>query len=86
MRTTPGRTLRLAPCLVVLLLVLFSMQSVFVALREDMPAIAALHPLNGFCILAVAGIATWTSWRARDTAPTPQSAATPSAASSPADA
>ena len=60
-----GRMPRRFVGLAVLLLVLFSMQSVFVALREDMPAVAALHPLNGFLILAVAGIATWTSWKAR---------------------
>ena len=81
-----GRMPRRFVGLAVLLLVLFSLQSVFVALREDMPALAALHPLNGFFILAVAGIATWTSWKARATAPTPQPAATSSAAPSPADA
>jgi len=81
-----GRMPRRFVGLAVLLLVLFSLQSVFVALREDMPAIAALHPLNGFFILAVAGIATWTSWKARATAPTPQPATTSSAAQSPADA
>jgi len=81
-----GRMPRRFVGLAVLLLVLFSLQSVFVALREDMPAIAALHPLNGFFILAVAGIATWTSWKARAAAPTPQAAATSSAAPSPADA
>ena len=81
-----GRMPRRFVGLAVLLLVLFSLQSVFVALREDMPAIAALHPLNGFFILAVAGIATWTSWKARAMAPTSQPAATSSAAPSPADA
>lgn len=48
-----------------LLLVLFALQSVFVALRVDMPAVAALHPLNGFAIL---GLAVWTaraSWAVR---------------------
>src|SRR5688572_22995543 len=30
-----------------LLLTLFAFQSVFIALRADMPGIAALHPLNG---------------------------------------
>ena len=42
-------------------------QSVFVALREDMPAVAALHPLNGFLILGVATYTAWTSWKARAT-------------------
>ena len=81
-----GRMPRRFVGLAVLLLVLFSLQSVFVALREDMPAVAALHPLNGFFILAVAGIATWTSWKARAAAPTPRPAAPSSAAPSPADA
>ena len=81
-----GRMPRRFVGLAVLLLVLFAFQSVFIALREDMPAVAALHPLNGFFILAVAGIATWSSWKARATAPSTQSAATPNAATSPADA
>jgi mercuric ion transport protein len=46
----------------VLLLVLFALQSVFVALRDDLPAIAALHPLNGFFILGVGAVATRASW------------------------
>lgn len=49
----------------VLLLVLFSLQSVFVAVRADMPQLAALHPVNGFAILALAGITTWASWPRR---------------------
>ena len=81
-----GRMPRRFVGLAVLLLVLFALQSVFIALREDMPAVAALHPLNGFFILAVAGIATWSSWKARATAPTTQPAATPNASPSPADA
>ena len=48
-----------------LLLVLFSLQSVFVALRADLPAVAALHPLNGFAILLVAIVLTRESWAAR---------------------
>lgn len=42
---------------VVLLLVLFSLQSVLVELRSSTPELAALHPVNGFLILLV-GIAT----------------------------
>jgi hypothetical protein len=42
-----------------LLLVLFALQSVFIALRESTPAAAALHPLNGFLILAIAVILAW---------------------------
>lgn len=36
-----------------LLLVQFALQSVFVALRDSQPVIAALHPLNGMAILLV---------------------------------
>ena len=37
------------------LIVLFAMQSVFVLLRDSYPALAALHPLNGFLILLIGG-------------------------------
>lgn len=37
-----------------LILVLFAFQSVFVALREVMPAAAALHPVNALAIFGVA--------------------------------
>jgi mercuric ion transport protein len=60
-----GRMPRRYVGLAVLILVLFSLQSVFVALRQDMPAVAALHPLNGFLILGVATYTAWTSWKAR---------------------
>jgi hypothetical protein len=39
--------------LTVLLLVLFALQSVFVALRGVMPEAAALHPVNALAIFAV---------------------------------
>ena len=45
-----------------LILVLFAFQSVLVALRTDLPAIAALHPLNGFAILALAVMTARASW------------------------
>jgi hypothetical protein len=38
-----------------LLIVLFILQSVFVAFRTSQPAIAALHPVNGF-LIGVVGI------------------------------
>ncbi|HET7686456.1 MAG TPA: DUF6220 domain-containing protein [Candidatus Limnocylindria bacterium] len=37
-----------------LLLLLFALQSVFVALREPLPALAALHPVNALVIFYVA--------------------------------
>lgn len=46
----------------VLLLVQFALQSVLVALRADVPALAALHPVNGFLILFVAITLTRASW------------------------
>jgi hypothetical protein len=47
------------------LLLLFALQSVFVALRGEVPAIAALHPLNGFAILALAVVTARASWAVR---------------------
>ena len=49
------------------LMVLYAMQSVFIALRGSSPEIAALHPVNGFLIIAVAlvsGRDAWLAWRA----------------------
>jgi hypothetical protein len=51
-----------------LLVVLFALQSVFVALRTDMPAVAALHPLNGFVILLVGVLLGWRAWSDRGAA------------------
>ena len=72
-----GRMPRPYVGLAVLILVLFSLQSVFVALREDMPSLAALHPLNGFLILGIASYAAWTSWKARSVTAAEQPLATP---------
>lgn len=49
-----------------LLLFQFALQSVLVALRADVPALAALHPVNGFLILLVAITVTRASWGLRD--------------------
>ena len=46
----------------VLLLVLLILQSVFVAFRSSAPALAAVHPVNGF-LIALTGI--WLGWQAR---------------------
>jgi len=46
-----GRRLAL---LAALEFVLFILQSVFVAMRTSAPAVAALHPVNGFLILLIA--------------------------------
>ena len=60
-----GRLGRRQIGLAALLVVLFILQSVFVALRESAPTIAALHPVNGFLITAVAILSGWTAWTAR---------------------
>jgi hypothetical protein len=57
-----GRLPRRVVGMSALLLVLFALQSVFVALRTDLPAVAALHPLNGFAILALAIVTARASW------------------------
>jgi Family of unknown function (DUF6220) len=43
----------------------FIMQSVFVLARDSMPAIAALHPVNGFLILLIAVWVATDAWRIR---------------------
>ena len=50
----PGRAIGAA----VLLIVLFALQSVLVALRDSLPAVAALHPLNGVAIFM---LGLWTA-------------------------
>ena len=66
-----GRSPRRIVGLCALLLVLFALQSVFVALRVGLPAIAALHPLNGFAILGVGVVITREAW-AVQRAPVPE--------------
>lgn len=57
-----GRRLAL---IAVLEFVLFILQSVFVVMRTSAPAVAALHPLNGFLILLLAIVIARESWAAR---------------------
>jgi hypothetical protein len=49
-----GRLGRGLIAMALVLLVLFALQSLFVAVRGGVPFVAALHPLNGFLILLVA--------------------------------
>ena len=66
-----GRRLALLALLTGLLFVL---QSVFVVMRTSAPAVAALHPVNGFLILLLAIVIARESWLARSAAtatPTP---------------
>jgi hypothetical protein len=50
------------------ILVLVILQSVFVVMRSSSPAIAALHPVNGFLILLVAIVLARESWGMRTAA------------------
>ena len=44
---------------------LFILQSVFVVMRTSTPAVAALHPVNGFLILLLAIVLARDSWMLR---------------------
>jgi hypothetical protein len=48
------------------LFAMFILQSIFVALRADLPMIAALHPVNGFGILLLAVVSAREAWVTRD--------------------
>jgi heme A synthase len=56
---------RRAALLAIGIFVLFILQSVFVVMRDSTPAIAALHPVNGFLILLAAILLAWESTQAR---------------------
>jgi hypothetical protein len=77
-----GRAPRRITGSVVLLLVLFALQSVLVVVRTDLPAVAALHPLNGFAILALGWMTARASWRVRRVSSAP-AASLPVAAHAP---
>ena len=53
--------------LAIVAFVLFILQSVFVALRESSPILAALHPVNGFLILLIAIEMAREAWQGRTT-------------------
>ena len=57
----------------VLLLVLYIVQTSLPYARQDIPAVAALHPVNALFLFGLAAWFAWTAWRDR-------SAAVPSAA------
>lgn len=50
----------------IVIFAMFMLQSIFVALRTDMPMVAALHPVNGFGILLVGILMAREAWTARD--------------------
>jgi mercuric ion transport protein len=72
-----GREPRRVTGLSALLLLLFALQSVFIALRTSAPEVAALHPVNGFLILLVAITVTRASWVVRNGAPDVSAAPAP---------
>jgi mercuric ion transport protein len=72
-----GRESRRVTGLSALLLLLFALQSVFIALRTSAPEVAALHPVNGFLILLVAITVTRASWAVRNEAPQVSAATAP---------
>lgn len=81
-----GRQSRLLTGLAALLLVQMALQSILVAMREAQPAVAALHPVNGFLLVLVA---TWAFRLARvaareDAAAAAEPAGAPTAAREPA--
>ena len=45
---------------------LFILQSVFVAMRDSSPMMAALHPVNGFLIVLLAIVVAREAWLARE--------------------
>jgi Family of unknown function (DUF6220) len=70
-----GRMGRRIIGLSVLLIVLFTLQSVFVQLRTSQPALAALHPVNGFLIGLVGIVLARDGRRLAATAPAPPATA-----------
>ena len=54
---------------------MFILQSILVAVRADMPMVAALHPVNGFAILLVGIVMAREAWMTRDATPDATTAA-----------
>ena len=48
------------------LFAMFILQSILVALRADLPMVAALHPVNGFAILFLGIVVAREAWAARE--------------------
>ena len=66
---------------------LFLLQSVFVAVRVSSPAVAALHPVNGFLILLLSIVLVRRAWAfARASAPAVEAVAPSAQPSAPLDA
>jgi uncharacterized protein DUF6220 len=65
-----------------LLFLLFLLQSVFVGVRDTAPAIAALHPVNGFLILLLSIVLARRAWAIARTSRALPEASSPSTAPS----
>lgn len=63
-----GRMPRRYAGLALLLGIQMVLQSVFVAVRADVPAIAALHPVNGVLMIGIGSMVAVRSWRTRPSA------------------
>lgn len=59
------------------LLGMFFLQSMFIAVRVDLPMVAALHPVNGFGILLVSVLTAREAWATRLVRPTMATTAPP---------
>jgi hypothetical protein len=78
-----GRLGRRLIGLTALTLVQMVLQSVFVAVRDDYPMVAALHPVNGFGVLLVTILIARLSWlglRAARTTPAAEAVPSPAPA------
>ena len=62
-----GRLGRRQVAFAIALFAMFILQSILVAVRVDLPMVAALHPVNGFAILLVGIEAAREAWIARNT-------------------
>ena len=60
-----GRLGRLLIGLTALTLLQMVLQSLFVAVRDDFPMVAALHPVNGFLVLLVTIVIARLAWLGR---------------------
>jgi hypothetical protein len=61
----------------VLLLVLYIVQTLLPNFKNDVPALAALHPVNAMLLFALAAWFAWTAWRDRDAVDAPTSSGAP---------
>ena len=60
-----GRMGRRIVGLAVVALVQMALQSVFILIRTELPAVAALHPVNGVLLLLVVTVIGRAAWQAR---------------------